>query len=295
MDGSRLRLLTLNTGLFRLRIGPWSFLDPIPHTAARIHHIADAVRVHQPDVIAFQEVFADRDLDRLHNELAADYPHYASSRDHIPSPRIRAHSGLCVFSRFPLKNQRHEMFQDTSLDERLFVGRGFLAANVESPIGVVSVFNMHLTSGGIFRDPRGAAFVGIRNNQVDQLTAAGNAATSPIRIILGDLNAGPAVSEENYARVLANGFRDSWDLHPETITRLKHVTWENANPLTGRELHKTEAPQRIDHIFLHPDTLNHVTVGRAEIVLHEPRVMTPRGLVTVSDHYGVLVDLEKKI
>lgn len=291
MNGNHVRLLTLNTGLFRLRIGPWSFLDPIPHPATRIHYLADAVRSVEPDVIAFQEIYADRDLDRLRSELGGDYPHYVSARDYTSFPRIRAHSGLSIFSKFPLSQHVHIPHDDVAIDERPFVGRGFLLADVESPLGMIALSNVHLTSGGIFRNPRAPRMSYVRNQQIDQAISRLLERPHVLRILTGDLNAGPDVSKENYARVLEHGFVDAWDLHPTPNERIKQVTWEIANPLNHREFHKTDAPQRIDHLFLHPAGLESVRIKRAEIVLHEPRVPTKHGLVTVSDHYGLVVDL----
>jgi len=290
----RFRLLTLNTGLFRLRLGPWSFLDPVPHPATRIHHLADAVRSVDPDVIAFQEVYADRDLDRLRAELGSDYPYYSSARDHVRFPRIRAHSGLAVFSRFPILNNAHIPLAHAALDERPFTGKGFLQADIASPVGTVSLANIHLTSGGIFRNPRLPSLSRVRNGQIDQVTSHMREKLGDVRLIVGDLNAGPDVSPENYNRVLEQGFLDAWHMHPNPTRREKEVTWEVTNPLNSRELHKTDAPQRIDHVFIHPAGLENVAVTRAEVVLHEPRVPTRNGLITVSDHYGVVIELTKK-
>lgn len=293
MNDARFRLLTLNTGLFRLRIGPWSFLDPIPHPATRIHHLADAVRSVQPDIIAFQELYADRDLDRLRSELGAEYPHYVSARDSTSFPRIRSHSGLSVFSRFPFSFSSHTSLNDVAFDERPFVRRGFLTTDIETPCGPLTLSNIHLTSGGIFRNPRAPRMSAVRNEQIDQIVHELLARPHDFRILTGDLNAGPDVSPENYERVRQHGLLDAWDLHPLPDTREKRVTWEVTNPLNNREFHKTAAPQRIDHIFLHPDSLKHVQVIRTDIVLHTPRVPTTRGLVTVSDHYGLITDFAR--
>jgi endonuclease/exonuclease/phosphatase family metal-dependent hydrolase len=291
MTDGRFRLLTLNTGLFRLRIGPWSFLDPIPHPATRVHHLADAVRSVQPDIIAFQEVYADRDLDRLRSELGAEFPYYISARDYTSFPRIRSHSGLSVFSRFPFSHHAHVSLDEAAIDERPFMGKGFLVADIETPCGTLTLSNMHLTSGGIFRNPRAARMSAVRNGQIDQIAEHLLRRPHALRIMTGDLNAGPDVSPENYQRVLHHGFVDAWDLHPTPDTRTKHVTWEITNPLNNREFHKTDVPQRIDHVFIHPNGLDHVHIERTEVVLHEPTVPTKRGLVTVSDHYGLITDL----
>jgi endonuclease/exonuclease/phosphatase family metal-dependent hydrolase len=289
-----IRLLTFNTGLFRLRLGSWSILDPIPHAAARTHYIADAVRSVNPDVIAFQEVFADRDLDRLRSELGGEFPYYAASRDYVRAPRIRSHSGLCIFSRYPLGDQHHEVYREAALDEWLFVGKGVLRATIDSPLGPISLATTHLMSGGLFRNPAAPHLVNTRQGQIEQLANAGHASPHAIRLVVGDMNAGPEISAQNYERMCELGYIDCWKLHPGTEPRFKEVTWELANPLTGRELHKTDAPQRIDHVFVNEQALEHVTIRKAIVVLHEPRVPTPAGFVTVSDHYGLLVEIEQK-
>lgn len=289
---NRLRVLTYNTGLYRVRVGGITIVEPIRHAAARVARMADAIRSVGADIVALQEVFDDRHLFPLLDALRADYPYIVSGRDTHTPTFLRDHSGLCILSKFPLYDVTHEELRDAALEERLFIVKGLLRATVDSPLGPLSIVNTHLTSGGMFRDPEGPWMVPIRHRQIDHLADLCAILPHPIRLLVGDLNTGPEFAGTNYARLVERGYIDTWHLDPEPHTRQKEVTWELTNPLNSRELHKTEALQRIDHAFLHPDSLSTVRVIRSTPVLNEPTVSTPEGMMTVSDHYGLLIELE---
>jgi endonuclease/exonuclease/phosphatase family metal-dependent hydrolase len=289
---SRVRILTYNTGLYRVRVGGMTLIEPIRHAAARLAGLAKAIHSLEPDVVALQEVFDDRHLFPLLDALRNAYPHTSTGRDAYVPTFFRDHSGLCLLSRFPLRDVRHENLRDAALEESLFIVKGVLTATVDSPLGPISLINTHLTSGGMFRDPEGSWMTKIRDRQVDHLVEL--CATSPhlVRLVLGDMNTGPEFAGRNYARFLDQGLVDTWNLHPESQPRRKEVTWELGNPLNSRELHKTHVPQRIDHALIHPGSLQCVRVLRSEPVLDEPMVPTPEGMMTISDHYGLIVELE---
>lgn len=288
---NRLRLLTYNTGLYRVRLGRTTIVEPIQHPAERAAHMAEAILSIDADIVALQEVFDDRHLFPLLDALRSSYPFIATGRDTHAPTFFRDHSGLCILSRYPLTDIRHEALRDAALEERLFIVKGMLRATVASPIGDIGLINTHLTSGGMFRDPEGPWMVPIRDKQIDHLVDLCDELPHPIRLVVGDMNTGPEFACANYQRFLSRGLVDAWHLHTDPASRIKEVTWEITNPLNSRELHKTDAPQRIDHAFLHPTSLAHVRVGSVTVVLDEPRVDTPRGRMTVSDHYGLLLEL----
>lgn len=288
---AQLRILTYNTGLYRVRVGGVTLIEPIRHAQARVAALADAIRSIDADVVALQEVFDDRHLFPLMEALRGTYPYIATGRDAHTPTFLRDHSGLCILSRCPLNDIRHEQLRDAALEERLFIVKGLLTASIDSPLGPVSIINTHLTSGGIFRDPEGQWMVPIREQQVEHLAEICGILPHPVRLLVGDLNTGPEFAGSNYNRLLERGLLDTWHLDPNPTHRAKQVTWELTNPLNSRELHKTSTPQRIDHAFLHPDSLKTVRVIRSVPVLHEATVPTPEGMMTVSDHYGLLLEL----
>ncbi|MEO5927884.1 MAG: endonuclease/exonuclease/phosphatase family protein [Patescibacteria group bacterium] len=288
---NHLRVLTYNTGLYRVRVGGMTLVEPIRHHEARVAQMAEAIRSVSPDVIALQEVFDDRHLFPLIEALKSEYPYIVTGRDAFTPTFFSDHSGLCLLSRFPLRDVGHEKLRDAALEEWMFIVKGFQSATIDSPIGPVSIINTHLTSGGLFRDPQASWMVKIRDKQVDHLIELCAVMPNPIRLLVGDMNTGPEFATQNYERFIKGGLIDTWHHHPETSPRKKEVTWEITNPLNSRELHKTGVPQRIDHAFIHPESLKHVRIVRSEPVLTDPRVITPEGLMTVSDHYGLLIEI----
>ena len=53
---AQLRILTYNTGLYRVRVGGVTLIEPIRHAQARVAALADAIRSIDADVVALQEV-----------------------------------------------------------------------------------------------------------------------------------------------------------------------------------------------------------------------------------------------
>jgi endonuclease/exonuclease/phosphatase family metal-dependent hydrolase len=99
----------------------------------------------------------------------------------------------------------------------------------------------------------------------------------PAQVIAGDLNAGPGVSDANYRLFAARGYDDAYVCHNEEAP-----TWDPANPLNQGGPHQKSPPQRCDHIFV-----RELKVVESAIVFGRPLVSTPRGMITLSDHYGV--------
>jgi endonuclease/exonuclease/phosphatase family metal-dependent hydrolase len=105
-------------------------------------------------------------------------------------------------------------------------------------------------------------------------------------LVVGDLNAGPTISRGNYEMMLKAGFKDCVAACSQTAI----VTWDPANRLNRNGVHGTCAPQQVDHVFQssrawgwHPEGIQRV--------LDEAFIPAGEGAVTLSDHYGVLVEL----
>lgn len=111
-----------------------------------------------------------------------------------------------------------------------------------------------------------------------------------ITIVLGDINAGPEASPDNYRYLLERGFDDAIVASDDVAASKAYVTWDNQNALNKRGPHAHCPPQRCDHIFLNRGS--QLVVQERHRVLTEPVVPISKGeQVTISDHYGLLVKL----
>jgi endonuclease/exonuclease/phosphatase family metal-dependent hydrolase len=108
--------------------------------------------------------------------------------------------------------------------------------------------------------------------------------------VLGDINAGPEASPDNYKYLLERGFDDTIVAPDDMAASKTYVTWDNQNALNKRGPHANCPPQRCDHIFLNRGS--QLVVQERRRVLTEPVVpISESEMVTISDHYGLLVKL----
>lgn len=200
-------------------------------------------------------------------------------------------NGLMVLSTQRL-NFRLEPFGWNPFDEKLFARKGILVCRIDG--GAMgkdwSLLNIHTTAGGMCLHPESQKANLIRAGQIDQILHVSNADPG-ITVIAGDLNAGPGVSEETFRQVLDAGFESTYDsMHaPDS-----YPTWDPTNVLNRNGPHQRSPPQRIDHVFVRRvDLAEHrVNLRCCDICCREEVVPTPEGLATISDHFGLCVDLE---
>lgn len=288
----RLRLLTLNVGLLKIRLGNLVLREQIAYPEDRCAKLPEALLSMKADVVLLQEVFHDEHLELLTRELSETYPFIIHSRPN--RYHVRYHPGLVTLSRYPIERPRTVLFLDAPVDERIFACKGWLSCRIQNtPLGEILLYNAHPTSGGVYRSPHGMRLQMIRMNQLRQLSLAARKAKHPQTIIGGDLNCGPEISEVNFRYLESQGWDDSWELRRRPKRPRQNVTWWVGNPLTANEPHKTASPQRIDHFMLGRSMRGRIAVANARVVLHKPIVPTADGgIVTLSDHYGYRVVLE---
>lgn len=290
MAGS-VSLLTLNCGLLRIGALGRALLEPAPFIAPRLAALPAALRGVDADIIALQEIYKVSHKRAVMKALADRWPHADFPRGRPP---LKLDSGLLVLSRFPITTARFHPFKDAPRDERFFVHRGAFTTVHETPgFGSLRLLSFHTTAGGTRHDPESAEADAIRARQIDAILDLADAGPANCAtVLIGDLNAGPPVSMDNYRQVLARGYAD---LLAETVGEAeaaRAVTWDSQQPLNKRGPHNHQRPQRIDHVFLKRERLAAWRVADARIVLTEPIVAVPgEGKVTVADHYGVYVRL----
>lgn len=284
-------LLTLNCGLLRIGALGRALLEPAPFIAERLAALPAALREVDADIVALQEIYKTAHKRAVMRALADRWPHADYPRGRPPH---KLDSGLLVLSRFPMPAARFHPFRDAPRDEKFFVHRGAFETVHETPgFGSLRLLSFHTTAGGTRHDPESAAADAIRARQIDTiLDLAERGAGEAAALLIGDLNAGPPVSMDNYRQVTARGYADLFAEGAGAAAAASAVTWDSQQPLNRRGPHNHQRPQRIDHIFLKRAWLRRWRVAEARIVLTEPVVpVAGEGRVTVADHYGVFVRL----
>jgi len=288
MRASMLRILTYNAGFLKVKLFGLTLVEPAPYVDERFRYLAPALLSTGADIIALQEVY-DRDQQaQLIKDLAGIYPHQAVSPTRFFRPLGAA---LMLFSKFPLMDVEYILFKRFPLDERIFVDKGMIVATIEAgAFGPVRIANTHCTSGGALHHPEGYYTSRARNRQYRQIFDTLDRDRGMMRLAIGDFNAGPVVLPENYRELLSRGYTDVWvACHNDASA----PTWDPKNELNAHGPHRSTSAQRMDHVLFHDGTGGAIKVKNAQIVLSKPCVDVPTGKVTISDHYGLMTELEK--
>ena len=151
-----------------------------------------------------------------------------------------------------------------------------------SPIKLV---NFHASAGGKKAHPESQEMEDIRSLQIQQILDSLD--TKEKVLLVGDLNAGPHTSTENYQQVLQAKFTDAFHSASEG-----EITWDPVNPLVQFGIESHLPPQRIDHIFINGPLGTRLKPIKTEIILDETILHSPIGKIPLSDHYGVLSHME---
>lgn len=187
------------------------------------------------------------------------------------------HNGLLLLSRLPMADVTY-----TSMDSWL-VQRGLLSATIEG----VEVGCTHLAAELTVPAYGGATYASYAEEnaaQMAQSLAVLAARPGDQRVLLGDLNAGPAVGS------LAAELPESWALSsgwadPNVDSAAPFCTWCTDNPLTG-----AAADLAIDHVLVQGLTARDPSrVGDAPITVSGAE---GDATVALSDHYGLRAIVE---
>lgn len=189
--------------------------------------------------------------------------------------------GLLVASRHPLTATRFTPFHAQQWWQRALVRQGVLSTSVRVADQQMCIAVVHTTAGGR-RGPEAASVEQLRHRQLAELDACVRQQPYPT-LVCGDLNCGPEASPENFRALLDWDFVDA--------APLGGPTWDPQNALNRAGPYSDSPAQRVDHVLLDRRAAAKSRVSRARLVHTEPVVPTAAGRVTLSDHYGVLVDL----
>lgn len=285
-----LTMLTLNAGLLDVEILGRPVLEPTPFVNERLKILPKALARTNADVIALQEVYEQKHREFLISGLRKIYPHHFYSRQ---KRFFRLENSLMFFSKYPIAQRTVLPYKHSIWEEEFLIYKGVLIAKIEIPHwGLVSFYNFHTAAGGI-RDPQNKKVEEVRGLQITQmLEKIKKDKHKGLKIILGDLNAGPEAAKENYDLFQKFNFTDAIGCcHRKLYSR---TTWDPENRLNLGGPHKNCPAQRCDHIFFRESDTKHLLVNRADIILDKQIVKLPSGeKITVSDHCGVLAEISK--
>lgn len=279
----KLRIVTLNAGLLSVFGGRITFA---PYVEERLTELPGQLRQLNPDIVALQEVYREPHRKHIISQLRDVLPYSLYSRR---KRHLGLENGLMLLAKVPISGALH-LFQAAPLDERFLDSKGFLVADLEMGGRKLTVINLHTTAGGLYLHPESVQANQLRTRQIQQVLDCA-AEISGTLAIMGDLNAGPGISEENFRQFFAADYASIHDLlHPKD----NDFTWDPQNPLNSTGPHKKCPPQRIDHVLvrnadLHSGRLHPLTsiIGCREEVV----TVASGGKVTVSDHFALQVEL----
>lgn len=248
-----LRVLTFNA---------WGVPVVTPARAERVAAMGAAIAELAPDVVAFQEVWLEEDAERLMAELAArGLPH----GQRFDRGRLGG-SGLVVVSRFPLEDATFAAYSQGGRPKTPWhldwaAAKGIGKVRIHTPAGPVELADTHLQAGYGTADYQFVQIAQVLEaaRALEQRQSGGDEV--PPLIVAGDLNA-PAHALP--FRLLA--------------ARL--------------QLEPTDPHAGIDAILTRPGSGTSVATRSVQRVLADPVRLSNGELRPLSDHAGVLVELE---
>lgn len=115
-------------------------------TETRAQEIADTIikNSEQFDVICLQEVFSEEAIKIFRKTLS---PTYGWSVHHAGRPYIGFDSGLCIFSKFPIRAADFQKYS-ALVGEDALTNKGFLCADLDVQGQKVRVYTTHTQAGG---------------------------------------------------------------------------------------------------------------------------------------------------
>jgi endonuclease/exonuclease/phosphatase family metal-dependent hydrolase len=283
-----LRVLTINLGLLGFELKSRWRMPVDSHLKERLAAAPLLLSSQKADVIALQEVYSPADRELLVGAMAALYPFCAGS----PKTGSLIGNGLMLLSRFPILRSAFMPTQGAPLWTLPFWQQGLLVADLDwLSTGPTRLINAHIASSVPFSRADSMASIANRDREIAQLLSAAGG-REPTAILVGDFNTSPEVHPENYNRIIAAGYLDTFVASNRPSHARSDYTWDSANPLNGRGRFRDARSQRIDHVFV-PNVQSPSLIPKsARIVLQDRTIQTAYGQkIPLSDHYGVLVTL----
>jgi len=267
-----MKLLTFNTGLLELAVGPLAF-NPVPKLKARAKALPAALLAKQADVVCLQEVYRKKDADVLAG--LSEYPYSYRS----PNGSITKNTGLFIMSKYPFELLEELDFQASGVEK--IVPKGAVKIQItDGPYKGVVVVNVHFPYGGFGSHSQTRWYtIKKRNNNIEFMQRHIDSDTQKV-LVAGDFNFGHDIAQANYEKMLSFGY--------ENITNGR-ITWDVENPLNL--MFPLSISQSIDHIFLNQNCRLKMKNEKCERIFDTP-IETKKGPLFLSDHFGLLCEID---
>jgi len=249
----------------------------VKNRGQRIRQIAEYLQRLDAEIICLQESFDVHHRRLLYEHLGLER-YYTSGgfkeTRQVPFAVFDTTGGLVIFSKFPIIQHQFMPFHHftPSLVER--VGRkGVLEATIETPYGVMQVFNIHLHMGINFFARR--ARVKQLKSVVERMKVHRHL---PI-ILAGDFNENAIMEQKKFVTILQSiglthsVYFEQYEFMPSY--RIK-------NPLVNNWLNRSKYSRRLDYILV-----SLTEEFDLKVVQYEPMYLIP----PLSDHDPVLLSL----
>ena len=284
-----LKIVTLNCGLMNINIFGLTVFSNPPYSDKRIKFIPNEIKKINADIVALQECFNINYVRTIIDELKEVYP-YSSAFNTETLTKLS--NGLILLSKYPIKNSKFKEYEVNHPLESMFSTKGYLSSTIDIPnIGLLNLINLHTTSFGDAPEDNNEILTDnkrILNNQLKEILSQINSKT----IILGDFNCGPNNSTFNYNYLIKNSNLIDVIGSLNEYKNLNLYTWDPKTILTKRGPHSHYPKSRIDHIMIDKNLFNYCKISNGKIVFMDEIVLIDNNKSTISDHYGILVELK---
>src|SRR5215471_4731688 len=243
----------------------------------RILQIAEYLQRLDAEIICLQESFDVHHRRLLYEHLGLER-YYASGgfeeTRKVPFASFDTTGGLVIFSKFPIVRYKFIPFNQftTSLVEH--IGRkGLLEATIETPYGIIQVFNIHLHVGKNFLAHS------IRVKQLKSVLERMKSQPNLPIILAGDFNENALMDQKKFATILqSRGLTHS--LHFEQYEFMP--SYRIKNPFVNNWLNRSKYSRRLDYILV-----SLTEDFDLKVVQYEPIYLVP----PLSDHDPVFLSL----
>jgi len=269
MNSSQLKIVSFN--IWDL---PYWF---VKNRKERILQIAAYLQRLDAEIICLQESFDVHHRRLLYEHLGLER-YYASGgfaeTRKVPLASFDTTGGLVIFSKFPIIQYKFIPFNQFTPSLIEHIGRkGVLEATIETPYGVVQVFNIHLHVGKNFLAHS------IRVKQLKSVLERMKSQPNLPIILAGDFNENALMDQKKFVTILqSKGLTHS--LHFEQYEFMP--SYRIKNPFVNNWLNRSKYSRRLDYILVRL-----TEEFDLKVVQYEPMYLIP----PLSDHDPVFLSL----
>lgn len=257
--------------------------EPFDRYAERIELFADAVRADKPDVVLLQEVVGKPGPDYPDTRailLDALGPGYSAVFGNFLGGLIDGDGlGQMTFTRFPIVSSENRTVSEI---------RAVHHVAVQSDLGVIDLYNVHLEGTGAIADvTQDDSVVEIQN--VLSFINETRSGSGPV-ILTGDFNA--ETQDPSIQRVLAANYIDALAAGGDATCDQQGDPGCSSGTIPLGDNPENLTDHRIDYIFVLPGDAVDITVESAGRYQDQPIDIGGGRLLWISDHIGVQAVLE---